>query len=111
MNETLVAAERLAQQGDRVAFFAALIVIGIIGVLGARYFVGQTQSLVNALAVSHSNYQAKLERIVDDQSKVISENTKATVQNTETLRSHSDAFRVVSRHLERLERSQDGRLA
>lgn len=101
MTDALSTAQTLANAGDRTAFFAALLVIGFVGLWGAKYLVNQNRELVKSLTDAHVGYQGKLEGLVKEQGALVLENTKATSAQTEALRSHSETLKALSRHLDR----------
>ena len=62
MNEALTIANHAAQQNDRWLFIAALVALGFVVVVVARYFVKQHESLI----ADHKTARAESQKILVD---------------------------------------------
>ena len=100
------AAEQVASSSDRVAFFVALLVIGAFGLYVVKYLTSQTSKLIETMAKANADHAADINRINEanktewremlaEHKTILRDNTKATAEQNELIRTHSGAFRVI----------------
>lgn len=103
MNTALQAAQELARQNDRFAFFVTLIAgcltIGSAVVWGAKYLVRQNRELIDALNSAHEKHATELKEIVDKLSIDMKQSTEARVAQTEVFRTTAEIMKDATEEL------------
>jgi hypothetical protein len=97
IEHALSAAEQMARQDDRFAFFTTLIcascIIGANVMWGARYLVRQNNQLITALNQAHGEHSTELKAIVEKLAVDMRDATEARVAQTEVLRATAEVMR------------------
>lgn len=86
MNDIINAANHAALQSDRWLFMAALIVLGVFGLLVLRHFINQNERLINEHARSRDTYQTTLREVVETQGKLTVDVAVVLTKNGEIIK-------------------------